>query len=74
MLPESAFGRGSFYSDWMDTTESQALLDYQRHGLDDYLKEIEGLLSWRKPVVRLLRPVIRRVLLKKSPYYGKGQA
>ena len=73
MLPENAFGHNFFYSDWMDTSESQALLNYQRHNYDDYLKEIDGLLSWRKPVIRLLRPVIRRVLLSKSPYYGKPQ-
>jgi nucleoside-diphosphate-sugar epimerase len=71
MLPESAFGSNNFYTDWMDTTESEALLQYQRHTFDDYLREIDALLSWRKPLIRMFRPVIRRVLLGKSPYYGK---
>lgn len=71
MLPDSAFGSQSFYTDWMDTSESQALLQYQRHTFDDYLREMNVLLSWRKPFIRLFRPIIRRVLLGKSPYYGK---
>lgn len=71
MLPESAFGPNRFYTDWMDTTESQALLQYQRHTFDDYLGGISALLSWRKPLIGLFRPLIRRVLLRKSPYYGK---
>ncbi len=71
MLPESAFGTKRFYTDWMDTTESQALLDYQHHSFEDYLRELDALLSWRKPFIRLFRPVIRHVLLGKSPYYGK---
>lgn len=69
MFPDSAFGGKNFYSDWMDTSESQALLHYQRHTYDDYLRQIGGLLSWRKPFVWLLRPFIRRYLLGKSPYY-----
>jgi len=71
MLPDSAFGPNRFYTDWMDTSESQALLQYQRHTLDDYLRELGALLSWRKPLVRIFRPIIRHVLLGKSPYYGK---
>ena len=71
MLPESAFGPNRFYTDWMDTTESQALLQYQRHTFDDYLAEISALLSWRKPLIHLFRPIIRRALLAKSPSYAK---
>lgn len=72
MLPEEAFGKHPWYSDWMDTSESQALLDYQRHGFEDYLSEIDTLLGWRKPLIRLFRPLIRHALLKKSPYYGRA--
>lgn len=71
MLPDSAFGSKAFYTYWMYTSESQALLQYQRHTFDDYLREIAALMSWRKPLIGLFRPIIRRALLGKSPYYGK---
>jgi nucleoside-diphosphate-sugar epimerase len=69
MLPEEAFGTTPFPTDWIDTTESQTLLDYQQRDLGDYIQEMVALLGYRRHLIRLFRPIVRRWLLKKSPYF-----
>lgn len=73
-FPDEVFGPNTFYTDWMDTEESQAILQYQRLTWKDYQKEIRALLGWRIFFVKLLRPLIRRVLFAKSPYYQQNLA
>lgn len=67
MLPEEAFPSGPYPTDWLDTQESQRVLQYQRHTLGDYLEELKARLGFRRHLVRLVRPVLRAVLLSKSP-------
>ena len=68
-LPEKAFSIAPFYTDWMDTTESQALLHYQRYGFDVWLKDLRRHLGFVGRLVPLVRPFVRWGLLWKSPYY-----
>ena len=68
-LPEKAFGTRPYSTDWLDTEESERLLRYQRHSFDDIVGEIAALLGPRRLVVPLLRPWIRRRILKLSPYW-----
>lgn len=70
MLPEAAFGSTPFPTDWVDTTESQRLLNYQRRDLGHYVEEMVALLGYRRHLIRLFRPIVRRWLLRKSPYFG----
>ena len=72
-LPAEAFGDRRFYTDWLDTTESQALLGYQRLYYEDYLADIKGLLGSRLGAIRVVAPLVRRFILANSPYYG-GEA
>lgn len=72
-LPEAAFTREDYPSDWHDTTESQALLKYQRHSLDDICREVSALLGWRRYFVPLARPFVRRSILSRSPYLRAGR-
>jgi UDP-glucose 4-epimerase len=72
-LPEEAFSATPFPTDWLDTRESQALLHYQRHTLDDYVKDMQGLLGAKRRLIRAFRPMVRSLLLKQSPYYRAGQ-
>ena len=77
MLPDSAFRTPKddsdwFYLDWMDTRESQKLLKFQTHTFDDYLEEFKRVLGYKRYLTRLMRPIIRRNLLSKSPYYKKS--
>jgi nucleoside-diphosphate-sugar epimerase len=74
MLPESAFSRKAFATDWMDTRESQRLLHYQQRDLSDFAAELRKKLGLRRLAVRLLRPLVRRRLLALSPYYRPATA
>jgi nucleoside-diphosphate-sugar epimerase len=73
MLPEAAFGPAPFYTDWLDTAESERLLGYQRHTYEDFTREMAACMGYKRQVVRLLRPLIRRLLLRQSPYYRIGR-
>jgi UDP-glucose 4-epimerase len=74
MLPEKAFASKSFYTDWMDTTESQKLLNYQNLMLDDYINDIKNSMGFKRYLTRLARPLIRYWLLRKSPYLVQKEA
>jgi len=69
-LPESAFSRKPFSTDWIDTEESQRLLDYQRMTLDDYVEGLRARLGFRRVAARAFRPLARALLLRHSPYYA----
>ncbi len=68
-LPEEYFSTQSYYTDWLDTEESQRLLNYQRHTFDDHLKGLKKSLGWQIPLIKLLRPLIRYSLLRQSKYH-----
>jgi UDP-glucose 4-epimerase len=67
MLPEEAFPSEPYPTDWLDTVESQRVLHYQRHSLKDYLQDLKSKLGIRRYFVRMLRPILRSILLSKSP-------
>jgi hypothetical protein len=69
MLPEAAFTRTPFATDWLDTAESQRLLRYQQRDLGDYVKEITALLGPRRQMIRAFRPLVRYALVRRSPYF-----
>jgi nucleoside-diphosphate-sugar epimerase len=71
-LPDNAFSRAAYATDWLDTTESQALLGYQRHEFDDIAAAIAAKLGWRRYVLPLVRPFARASMLRLSPYYKPG--
>lgn len=69
---ERAFGKAHYYTAWMDTTESQALLQYQRR-TPQYIGEIMAK-RFRPlaPLLFLVSPLIKRYLLQFSgPYHGR---
>lgn len=65
-LPATAFGDGDFYMDWMDTTESQRLLRFQRHSFEDFRRGMAHYLRWYRRLLWPVRPVVRLVLLQLS--------
>lgn len=73
MLPETAFSTVPFNIDWLDTRESQRVLNFQHHTLDDYVAELRAALGYRRSLVVLMRPAIRAWLLRQSPYYRQAQ-
>ncbi len=74
MLPDAAFSRVPYPVDWLDTTESQRLLQYQQRTLEDYLADLRRALGWRRAWVRAFRPLVRWMLLRRSPYIDRGLA
>lgn len=68
-LPDKAFGFASAYTDWLDTTESQRVLHYQQHSFEDLARETAAKLGYARYAVPLVRPLVRRWMLSKSPYF-----
>lgn len=66
MLPERAFGEEAFEMDWMDTSESQRILDYQRYSFDDFRADCRRNLRFQYIALLPLRPLVRRILLQFS--------
>jgi len=68
-LPEEAFGSEPAYMDWLDTEESQRLLQYQQHTFEEFVRELPRTLGPVRYLVPLVRPIARWWILSKSPYY-----
>ncbi|MBN1977693.1 MAG: SDR family NAD(P)-dependent oxidoreductase [Anaerolineae bacterium] len=68
MLPEEVFTTVPFPTDWIDTAESQRVLQYQQRDLDDYVQELTKLMGVKRHLIRLFRPIVRAFLLRRSPY------
>ena len=62
-----AFVTEPYPIDWLDTSESQKVLMFQRHTLQDYIQEVRLRLGFRRYLIRLFRSMIRIWILKKSP-------
>jgi UDP-glucose 4-epimerase len=71
MLPDDCFSENQFCTDWLDTTESQRVLRFQSRDLDDYIKDMAGMLGIRVPLIKLFRPFVRAWLLRQSPYLAR---
>jgi nucleoside-diphosphate-sugar epimerase len=73
-LPDSAFKNPQspedyYYTDWLDTEESQRLLKYQTLTYDDYLKELKDSIGVKRHLFRLVRGQAAKRILADSPYY-----
>lgn len=73
MLPESAFispkcDEDWFHTDFMDTEESQRILQFQTRTFDQFVEEFKQVMGIKRHLARLFRPLVRWYLLSKSPY------
>ncbi len=76
-LPDSSFRRADpavddawYFEDTVDTTESQRLLDYQRHTFDDYLDAVRRSAGASRHLLRVVGPLVVRGMVRRSPYQG----
>ena len=74
MLPREAFFMPKSLEDWhfmhwLDTEESQRLLDYQNRTLDDYIEEYLKGIGFKRHIIKLLGKQAVGQFLKASPYY-----
>ncbi len=79
MLPDEAFRNPKddsdfWYTDFMDTEESQKLLQFQNHSFETYLEQMSKEFGWRKIFTKLLNPVVKNWMLQQSPYYKENKA
>lgn len=61
-LPLASHGQETFYTHWMDTNESQRLLQFQQHNFAAYVGEMEQKLKPLKYLFFPLRPLINLIL------------
>lgn len=61
-LPASVLGNNTFYTHWMDTSESQRILKFQNHDFKDYSREMSEKLSRLNTVLVPFRWLIDRVI------------
>ncbi|MEM7134936.1 MAG: NAD(P)-dependent oxidoreductase [Myxococcota bacterium] len=71
-VPESAFGEALFLTDWVDSEASQAILDYQRHGLDDYLDEVRRELGPARHLLPRIGPALLPFILSYSRHHSEA--
>ena len=72
-LPEEAFSKAEYATDWIDSTDAQALLRYQRRTFDDIVADISACLGWKRRLVPVAAPMVRRAILELSPYWAKRE-
>ena len=58
-----------FGTDWMDTTRSAKALDFQRISWPQLLAETATRMGWRRHPARVIAPLARALLTRRSPYY-----
>ncbi len=63
------FATDSYHLDWYDTTESEALLHYQRHSYADFVRELRRRQRLTRAVVTCARPLVaaRAAALRGKP-------
>jgi hypothetical protein len=64
--PRAAFGVASYYTDWMDTAESERLLRDQRHTFATFRRDLARRLRPVRGALAPLRPLVWRSLLRFS--------
>ncbi len=74
MLPSEAFSTLPYCTDWLDTSQSQALLGYQRHDFDSIVSAIAASLGWRRHFLPVAGPLARAAMLRMSPYYARARS
>lgn len=67
-LDPACFNTAEYFLDWMDTRESQAVLQFQNHAFAEAMRIYLRPYRKFKPFIRLLAPFLRRWLERQSPF------
>lgn len=69
-LPDEAFRQDhGFHCGFKTTDQSQNLLKYQKHTLDDYFNDVRKKVFFLRLFTKMIRPIAQKFLLNKSVYY-----
>lgn len=60
-----------FSTDWMDSATAQQVLGHQHHSWPQMLAETAEKVGWKRYPLRLIAPVAREFLKRRSPYHGR---
>jgi nucleoside-diphosphate-sugar epimerase len=69
-LPRSAFGDALFLTDWVDSEESQTILDYQRRNAESYFEEVSAELGPARHLMKRVGPALKEVVLAHSRHHA----
>jgi UDP-glucose 4-epimerase len=74
MLPDQAFkvakkNKDWFYIDWIDTKESQEVLEFQTTTFQQYVNKMKKDFRMRRLGIKIISPLAKLVLLRMSPYF-----
>ena len=58
-----------FATDWMDSSTAQDLLGHQHHSWPQLLAETAENVGWKRYPLRMIAPLARQYLRRRSPYY-----
>jgi nucleoside-diphosphate-sugar epimerase len=75
-IPADAFVRRMplrFFGDWVDTEESQRLLQYQQRGLNEQLGDMQKDFGLLVPIIRLVRPLATWFITRSSAYLPENR-
>ncbi|MEJ2250083.1 MAG: NAD(P)-dependent oxidoreductase [Candidatus Lokiarchaeota archaeon] len=76
LLPPKAFSKNKFHCGFLDSKETEELLHFQRFTLTDYFKEVKEETGIKRFFYQcfplIVRPIARKFLLEKSPFYKKN--
>ncbi|MBD3213590.1 MAG: NAD-dependent epimerase/dehydratase family protein [Candidatus Lokiarchaeota archaeon] len=67
-FPDEAFAKKDFHCGFLDTDESQKLLQYQKHTLEDYYEDIEEEIGILYYFYKLTKNLAQKHLLHQSKY------
>ncbi len=67
-LPDDAFSREPYCTDWLDTDDSQRAFDYQRKSFADIVRDVSAVYGWRRHAAKIFSPLVRRFILRLSPH------
>jgi nucleoside-diphosphate-sugar epimerase len=62
-----------FFGDWVDTDESQRLLQYQKRGLNEQLADMKQDFGMLVPFIRLVRPLATWFVTRRSGYLKENR-
>jgi nucleoside-diphosphate-sugar epimerase len=61
-ISEKDLGHDRIYAHWLDSSESQQLLSFQRHTVEDYKRECYEKFRYVRPFVRPFSPLIKKAM------------
>ena len=71
MFPDEAFGSTPYHTEWLDSSEAQRLLRFQRHTFADFARRYRQGRALLRPLVSAVAPLIWPFLLRLSPHWKR---